>query len=159
MRPRIYVDTSVIGGCFDEEFREDSLRLFELFRVGKARMVFSQIVVAELELAPPRVRQHAYSIPEESREYVDYTDDAAELAQKYIDSGALGIDMFADAQHIATASVHRVTALVSWNFKHIVNLTRIRRYNSVNVLLGYPQLEIRTPRELSSYGQAEDEGV
>lgn len=54
--------------------------------------------------------------------------------------------MRADAQHIAIATVARVDVLVSWNFKHIVNLERIHGYNSVNVRLGYPMLEIRTPR-------------
>lgn len=56
--------------------------------------------------------------------------------------------MLADAQHIAIATVARVDVLVSWNFKHIVNLQRIRGYNSVNLRKGYPLLEIRTPREL-----------
>ncbi len=51
----------------------------------------------------------------------------------------------ADARHIATATVHHVTVLVSWNFRHIVNLERIHVYNSVNLRYGYPMLEIRTP--------------
>jgi hypothetical protein len=58
--------------------------------------------------------------------------------------------MRADAQHIAMASVARVDVLVSWNFKHIVNLQRIRGYNSVNLRQGYPMIEIRTPREVMS---------
>jgi hypothetical protein len=54
----------------------------------------------------------------------------------------------ADAQHIAIATVARVDALVSWNFKHIVNLNRIHGYNSVNLRRGYPMIEIRAPREV-----------
>ena len=53
-----------------------------------------------------------------------------------------------DAQHIALASVVRADVLVSWNFKHIVNLNRIRLYNSVNMKLGYPLIDIRSPREV-----------
>ncbi|MBA5941756.1 MAG: hypothetical protein H0M93_00225, partial [Methanophagales archaeon] len=53
-----------------------------------------------------------------------------------------------DAQHIAIATVSRVDILVSWNFRHIVNLTKIRLYNSVNLKYGYPLLEIRSPREV-----------
>lgn len=58
--------------------------------------------------------------------------------------------MRADAQHIAIATVGRVDVLVSWNFKHIVNLGRILGYNSVNLREGYPTIEIRTPREVLS---------
>ncbi len=51
-------------------------------------------------------------------------------------------------QHIAVATLGRVDVVVSWNFKHIVNLNRIRLYNSVNLKLGYPMIEIRSPREV-----------
>jgi len=56
-----------------------------------------------------------------------------------------------DAQHIAMATIRRVDVLVSWNLKHIVNLERIHGYNSVNLRLGYPLLEIRTPAEVLRY--------
>ena len=58
--------------------------------------------------------------------------------------------MRVDAQHIAIATVGRVDVLVSWNFRHIVNLVRIHGYNSVNLRKGYPMIEIRTPREVLS---------
>lgn len=58
--------------------------------------------------------------------------------------------MRADAQHIAIATVGRVDVLVSWNFRHIVNLERIHGYHSVNLCKGYPMIEIRTPREVLS---------
>jgi len=56
-----------------------------------------------------------------------------------------------DAQHIAIATISRVEVLVSWNFRHIVNLPRIRGYNAVNLRGGYPLLEIRTPQEVIRY--------
>ena len=62
--------------------------------------------------------------------------------------GAIAARMRADALHIAVATVARVDVLVSWNFKHIVNLRRIHAYNAVNLKRGYPLLEIRTPREV-----------
>jgi hypothetical protein len=74
--------------------------------------------------------------------------EAEELASAYIADGAVGARMRADALHIALASVARVDVLVSWNFKHIVNLARIHAYNAVNLKQGYPLLEIRTPREV-----------
>lgn len=53
-----------------------------------------------------------------------------------------------DALHIAIATIHKVDVLVSWNFKHIVNLDRIKKYNGVNLKHGYMILEIRNPREI-----------
>jgi len=67
------------------------------------------------------------------------------IAGKY---GAISARMRVDALHIALATVARVDVLVSWNFKHIVNLKRIHAYNAVNLKHGYPLLEIRTPREV-----------
>ena len=76
--------------------------------------------------------------------------EARELAEAYIVAEVITAKMRADAQHIAIATVARVDVLVSWNFKHIVNLPRIHGYNSVNLRRGYPILEIRTPREVLS---------
>ena len=74
--------------------------------------------------------------------------EALELANAYIAAAVLSPRMRADAQHIAIATIARVDVIVSWNFKHIVNLERIRGYNSVNLRNGYPMVEIRTPREV-----------
>lgn len=76
--------------------------------------------------------------------------EARELAEAYISAAVLPSRMRADAQHIAIATVGRVDVLVSWNFKHIVNLERIHGYNSVNLRKGYPMIEIRTPWEVLS---------
>jgi len=70
------------------------------------------------------------------------------LAGLYVASGVVPKRSWADARHIATATLSDVDVLVSWNFKHIVNLRRIRGYNAVNAGLGYQQLEIRTPQEV-----------
>lgn len=78
---------------------------------------------------------------------LELTEGARDLAEHYIRAGVIGSSKRVDAQHIATATVHRSDVLVSWNFKHIVNLDRIQGYNSVNLRSGYPLLEIRTPQE------------
>ena len=80
------------------------------------------------------------------------TDEAAVLAEQYIGFGVIGPANMPDAQHIAIATVNRVSVLVSYNFKHIVNLNRIQAYNSVNLREGHPMLEIRTPMEVIDYG-------
>jgi hypothetical protein len=82
---------------------------------------------------------------------VELTEDSVNLAKKYIGEGVLGGVKLVDAEHIAIATINRVDVLVSWNFRHIVNLQRIRRYNSVNLKYGYPLLEIRSPLEVITY--------
>ena len=74
--------------------------------------------------------------------------EAEELAAQYIRDGAVGKNERADALHIALATAARVDVLVSWNFKHIVNLRRIHAFNAVNLKHGHPVLEIRSPREV-----------
>jgi len=148
MKARIYVDASVIGGCEDDEFAEDSLRLMECFVRGDFVLVASVLTVQELAAAPDEVRRRLAAVPEAHIETLRLDAEARELAEAYIAEGVIAANMRADAQHIAIATVARVDVLVSWNFKHIVNLQRIRGYNSVNLRRGYPTLEIRAPREV-----------
>lgn len=148
MKDRVYVDASVIGGCEDDEFAEHSVHLIECFIRGESVLVISDLTVREVAPAPEAVRNRLASVPEAYIETLQLDAEARELAEAYIASGVLTAGMRADAQHIAIATVARVDVLVSWNFKHIVNLQRIRGYNSVNLRKGYPMIEIRTPREV-----------
>lgn len=150
MRSRIYADTSVLGGCEDEEFAEHSIRLLEAFVRGELILVLSTLTLQELATAPAGVRRRLVSVPEAYIEVLQLDGEARELAEAYIAAGVVNAKMRADAQHIAIAAVARVDVLVSWNFKHIVNLERIHGYNSVNLRKGYPVIEIRTPREVLS---------
>lgn len=145
---KVYVDTSLFGGYFDAEFEEWSNKLIEEFKLGLKVLVISDLTLRELEEAPANVRNLVEEIPEEGKEYVILNDEARELAHRYIEEGVVSEGYLVDAQHIAIATVNRVDVLVSWNFRHIVNLTKIRLYNSVNLKYGYPLLEIRSPREV-----------
>ena len=125
-----------------------SRELFRHFAEGKATLVISDITLLELAPAPERIRRFVDSVPTEYVDEVKLTPEAEDLAGSYIFSGVIGAASKTDAEHIATATIHRVTVLVSWNFKHIVNLERIHGFNSVNLRLGYPMLEIRTPMQV-----------
>jgi hypothetical protein len=151
MKQRIYTDTSVIGGCLDEEFAEASMRLLNTFKIGEAIIVVSDLTLLELQDAPLTVRTVLEEIPLAHRENVELTEEAATLAERYSAAGVVVATKRVDAQHIAPATINRVDVLVSWNFKHIVNLQRIQGYNSVNLRFGYPLLEIRTPQEVVRY--------
>ena len=148
-RLRIYIDISVIGGCLDKEFQNVSRQLIDKFKQGEMIVVISELTTLELKDAPREVRNIVRDIPEKNIEYVELTEEAVNLAGKYIAEGVIG--KLVDAEHIAIATINRVDVLVSWNFRHIVNLQRIRGYNSVNLKYDYPLLEIRSPLEVITY--------
>jgi hypothetical protein len=145
---RLYCDTSVFGGCFDEEFSEASNRLFELVREGAFRLVLSETTTDELDRAPDRVQALVNSLPPGSVEYIEQTQEIENLCMAYIHSGVVGPSSRSDAAHIAAASVARVDLIVSWNFKHIVHFEKIRGYHGVNLLMGYLAIPIFAPPEV-----------
>lgn len=111
-------------------------------------MCYSNLTEAELETAPERVRNFFSELKPESVEKVFVTSEAFQLAQTYVDEKVVGETSFDDCLHIATATLNKVDILVSWNFKHIVNVYRIRGYNSINLRLGYLNLNIHSPKEI-----------
>jgi len=151
MKPLIYVDTSVIGGYYDSEFELDTKLFFERIYNKEFLIYLSDISDAELTFAPERVRNLKNSIPEECLTYVELDKRSRELAKTYINEEILGKASLNDAYHIAIASVHRLDVLVSWNFKHIVNYDKIKYFNSINLRLGYPMIDIRSPKEFINY--------
>ena len=143
---RVYVENSVIGGYFDEEFQEPTRKLFELFRSGVYKPVISSHVIDELEDgAPDMVKDIVQTIDCEIQEI---TEEMNRLAEKYLEHNIVSENFRSDALHIAIATVLNLNVLVSWNFKHIVNLRRIKMFNAVNLMEGYNTLEIRTPMEV-----------
>ena len=110
--------------------------------------MLSDLTLQELEFARQEVREKVIEIPDQHRVAIGITDEAIQLAETYINEGALTNKSYNDALHIALATLNNSDVLASWNFKHIVNLERIRLYNSINLRLGYRMIEIRTPREI-----------
>jgi predicted nucleic acid-binding protein len=148
---RIYIDTSVIGGCFDEEFAPWSNGLIHDFSEGRYLPVVSEIVAAELEPAPEAVRAKFAEIMQLEPEFLRASEEALTLTTSYAEHGALPAKFRNDMLHIALATVADVDVLVSWNFKHIVRLEKIRIFNAVNIELGYKQLQIYSPREVTTH--------
>lgn len=151
MRQRIYIDTSVVGGFFDEEFKEATKQLFERLEKGEIIFVVSDLLDLELTNAPQKVRELLYNYSDDKFHHIELTDDAFKLANAYIAENVVGKTSLEDCRHIALATINKVDVLASWNFKHIVNLDRIKGYNSVNLKMGYQVLEIRSPKDLISY--------
>jgi len=145
---RIYIDTSVIGGIFDDEFKEDTALFFDQLEKKEIVFVISDLLELELLNAPIVVQEVLSKYPENFVERVFLSEEAIQLADFYISEKVVGKSSVEDCRHIAIATINKVDVLVSWNFKHIVNLDRIRGYNSVNLKNGYSIIEIRSPKEL-----------
>ena len=150
-RFRIYIDTSVLGGCFDPEFATWSNGLMRDFRTGRHVPVLSDVTAAEVASAPEAVRDLHQEMLGLAGAVLPVTSAVLTLVTEYEAKKILGAKFRADMQHIALATIAAVDALVSWNFKHIVRLEKIRLFNAVNVESGYRALSIRYPREVTTY--------
>jgi predicted nucleic acid-binding protein len=147
---KIYIDTSVIGGYFDQEFETETKELFDKFINHEYDLVISDLTRSELLNAPDNVKTLFQSLGLTS-ELVSITIEAISLANEYMKEKVVGETSKDDCLHIALATVNKVDILVSWNFKHIVNIKRIRGYNAINIMNGYPVIEIRSPKEIIDY--------
>ena len=152
MIQRIYIDTSVVGGYFDDEFKEATLMLFQRLENREVKFVVSDLLDLELLEAPTQVRELLLKYPSDFFERVELNDETMRLANTYIEEKVVGKTSIEDCRHIALATIYKVDVLASWNFKHIVNLDRIKGYNSVNLKLGFSMIEIRSPKDLVKYG-------
>ena len=133
MRQRIYRNTSVIGGYYDDEFEEATKKLFERIKNKDFDIYFSEVNETELVLAPQEVQELQNLIPPDCYKYVELNEESKQLAEAYITEKALGQASLNDAYHIAIASVNRLDCLISWNFRHIVNFDKIKLFNSITL--------------------------
>jgi hypothetical protein len=113
-------------------------------------LVISDLTQSELIRAPQNVKDLISNLNLQP-EIVSISPEAIALAQEYIKENVVGQASLDDCLHIALATINKIDVLVSWNFKHIVNLKRIRGYNAINILNGYPTIEIRSPKDIIDY--------
>lgn len=147
-RLSVYLDTSVIGGCLDEEFAFESRRLLRQIAGGRWEALISELVLAELADGPDEILGVLAALPRESWTLVERSAEADELRDAYLAAGVVSEKARNDAAHVAIASVAAADVIVSWNFRHIVHFQRILGYHSVNIRFGYPLIDIRSPREV-----------
>jgi len=150
-KERVYIDTSIVGGYFDTEFEVETKLLFNRLTDKKIIFVVSDLLDIELEQAPKRVKNLLYKYSDDSFERVALSKEAKVLGELYVKEKVVGPTSIEDCYHIAMATINNVDVLASWNFKHIVNLKRIKGYNAVNLKSGYNLLEIRNPKDLIDY--------
>ena len=150
---KIYADTSVYGGVFDEEFSHDSRQLFDDILSGKFSLVTSALVEEEIGSAPDFVRNHFMQFAFFA-ELAEITPAVLDLRDAYLNAGIVTPKSTDDATHVALATISECELIVSWNFKHIVHFQKIPKYNAVNVLLGYHSINIYSPSEVISYDES-----
>jgi predicted nucleic acid-binding protein len=147
-KPSLYVDTSVIGGCCDPEFREWSLRLLGDIQKGRFHLMVSDLIAAEVEEAPAEVQEAARWFWESASQFIALAQDSIELAEAYLRHMILPRRFRDDARHIALATIAGADLVVSWNFRHIVHFEKIQMFNAVNLEMGYKTIMIHSPREV-----------
>ena len=145
---RVYADTSVFGGYFDPEFSIESIGFFKRVKSGDLILLLSDIVIAEINVAPGRVKELMDSLSISQIEAIETTKEILELRNAYLKAGIIGPKWSNDAAHVASATINRADAIVSWNFKHIVRLDKMKAYNQVNLAQGYGIITIITPKEV-----------
>ncbi len=143
---KTYIDTSVFGGFFDSEFSEPTKRFFDELDKDLKIPVISDMTIDEMQHAPVEVKQ-LFNRYTNNYIVLEVTEPIVKIAKAYIAEKGLTQKSLNDAIHIATASYYKIDVIVSWNFKHIVNLNRIRLFHAVNLKNGLPLIEIRTPLE------------
>ncbi|GBU25564.1 hypothetical protein R83H12_02214 [Fibrobacteria bacterium R8-3-H12] len=144
----LYLDTSVIGGYYDDVFALDTQKLFQKIKEGKYDVFISKLTISELEDAPDRVRK---LLEEIKYELIEILPEYRALADEYIRENVVGETSRDDCIHIATATINKLDYLISWNYKHILRAEKVKGYNSVNLKNGYKQLDIHSPREMEVY--------
>jgi hypothetical protein len=151
---RVYSDTSVFGGVFDDEFKTASSSFFGLVQRGRFELLVSDVTRAEIDDAPAQVKVLFDSLL--GRMILIAVDDQVlSLRDAYVAAGVVGHRWLDDAAHVAAASVVQADLIVSWNFRHIVHFDKIRLYNEVNIKQGYRVIDIRSPMEVVDYEDEE----
>lgn len=156
---RVYLDTSVVGGCLDPEFAPWSNGLLADLRAGRFRPVLSDLLALELRQAPRAVQAVYAELRALNPLEVTTTSEAVALLGAYEAHAVLGPRFRADMLHIALATAAEADVVVSWNFRHIVRFDKIRLFNAVNAEQGYRTVAIHSPREVTTYGREDEPGA
>lgn len=152
--PTLYLDTSILGGYFDDEWKQPTQELWQQMRAGQWHFVCSDVTTDEIEGAPERVRT-LFIATFQPETLIETNEEMDALAAAYVAHGVVTAKYEDDARHVAACTVSGVNLLVSWNFRHLVNMQREAGFNGVNLLKGYPAIRIVNPMEII-YGNQDE---
>jgi predicted nucleic acid-binding protein len=154
---RVYLDTSVFGGCFDEEFQAASQKLFDAVLTGRIIVLISDTLVGELVSAPEQVQNLLQRVIDSGCERLALNRETEHLRDAYLTAGVVTPQYADDALHVAHATLARADVIVSWNFKHLVNPSRVRAFNGVNIAQRYGPVIVMTPSDIVGVLEESDE--
>ena len=154
---KVYLDTSVISYLQQEDAPErmkDTLALWAQFEVGKYDICLSQVTLDEVGECrePKRTVLYEY-LSRISYTKLEITDEVLKVANQIIDMGILIKKSIDDCQHIATVVVYGYDCIISWNFKHIVNIKTIKGIRAITHLESYKDIDIMNPSVLLGGGE------
>ena len=149
---KIYLDTSVVSYLNQPDMPDkmnDTLALWEEIKAGEYKAVISEITTRKLmNCAEPKRSIMADYLNEADFEVLTINDEIKELAQEIINRGILTPKSLDDCTHIAVAIINNCDIIVSWNFKHLVNVRTINGVLAITVSNHYKQIDIYTPSVL-----------
>ena len=149
---KVYLDTSVFSYLDQKDAPErmkETHDVWEIFRKGYYEIYISDVVVYEINKCSREKREILLDYLDQIDYNIIETDERTViLAEKFIDLGFLKRKSYDDCRHIAAAILTGCDFIVSWNFKHIVNVKTIRGIRAVTTYEGYKDLMIYPPSAL-----------
>lgn len=149
---KVYLDTSVISHLLQEDAPEkmaDTKKLWEMFYANKYEIYLSTVTLEELRGCSEEKRNRLFDyLGQIEYNLIQVNDAVEEIVQKIIEMGILTKKSYDDCQHIGAAIVSECDCIISWNFKHIVNIKTIRGVRAITQLKGHKPIEILNPSVL-----------
>lgn len=158
-RIKLYLDTSVLGGLFDTEDTQRVLTVERLLKSIKDEIYegfVSPLTIEEILKAPKEITEQLTNRIADARLVIlEESEESISLANAYVSSDAIPVKFRNDARHIAIGVCNEINYIVSWNYKHMVNISVRRLVNSTNLKMGYSPIEIISPEEVLGDGEVE----
>ena len=152
--PIYYVETSVPSFYFDtrrerkfQAMREWTREWWDLAGRRRDHLVTSAATFDELELAPQPKAGSALNLIAKLPVF-DFDRRIQEIIGVYLVNHVMPADAGGDAAHLAFASFHQCSYLVTWNCKHLANARKFDHIDAVNLRLGLPTPRLVTPQQL-----------
>jgi len=150
---RCYLDTSVLNFFFAEDDiakRDITIKFFDQLHIIADQVCISDEVITEINQAPESIRIQLDGLVNKIEPILlEINIEVEELADRYIKEGIIPEKYRRDAIHLAVAVINEIELVVSWNFSHIVKRKTRVMVNGINRLLGYREIEICSPEEVS----------
>ncbi|MDG6225305.1 MAG: hypothetical protein QCI82_07310 [Candidatus Thermoplasmatota archaeon] len=151
---RAYIDTSVIGALFDKEDKNRIRTTQKLLDIIKDREKYepfiSNVFLEEIDEAPLNLKKGLKKVIDEMAfDIILENEESVELVKAYMDEKILNEKNRDDARHVALSVVNNIDFMVSWNCKHLSNIEKKRGFNAINLKMGYREIDIITPLEVS----------